>query len=120
MALGLLPDDAPRAPGRPLNLQALLVRRPQATVLLRVSGSSMRDAGIAPGDLLVVDRSLRPRPGLIVVAQLADGFTLKRLVRTAAGLALQPANPAFPMLPLQPDGELQLWGVAVHVIRSLA
>lgn len=93
--------------------------RPHATVLLRVSGSSMRDAGIAPGDLVVVDRSLRPRPGQIVVAQLADGFTLKRLVRSAGSLVLQPANPAFPTLALPPDGELRLWGVALHVIRSL-
>jgi DNA polymerase V len=106
-------------PERPVNLQALVVPRPRATVLLRVSGTSMRDAGIAPGDLLVVDRSLRPRPGQIVVARLGDGFTLKRLVHTASGLALQPANPAFPVLPLQLDGELQLWGVALHVIRSL-
>lgn len=104
---------------RPLNLQTLLAPRPHTTVLLRVSGNSMQDAGIAPGDLVVVDRSLQPRPGLIVVARLADGFTLKRLVCTASGLALQPANPTFPMLPLQADGELQLWGVALHVIRSL-
>ena len=105
---------------RPLNLQALLAPRPHATVLLRVSGNSMRDAGIAPGDLVVVDRSLRPRPGQIVVARLADGFTLKRLVRSAGStLALHPANPAFPVLPLEPNGEQQLWGVALHVIRSL-
>ena len=120
MALGSLPDAAPNASGHPLNLQALLVPRPNATVLLRVSGSSMLDAGIAPGDLVVVDRSLRPRPGQIVVARLADGFTLKRLVRQAGQLVLQPANPAFPVLPLPPGEELQLWGVALHVIRRLA
>lgn len=105
--------------GQPLNLQALLVPRPQATVLLRVSGSSMRDAGITSGDLVVIDRSLPPRPGQIVVAQLADGFTLKRLVRSASGLVLQPANPAFPALALPADGEVRLWGVALHVIHTL-
>jgi DNA polymerase V len=73
----------PASPGLPLNLQALLVPRPHATVLLRVSGHSMREAGIHPGDLLVVDRSLPPRPGQIVVAQLADGFTLKSLRKNA-------------------------------------
>lgn len=118
------PQPTPRQPtrqqsGQPVNLQALLVPRPQATVLLRVSGSSMREAGIFPGDLLVVDRSLRPRCGQIVVAQLADGFTLKRLVRSGGGLALQPANPAFPVLSLQPGSELRVWGVALHAIRSL-
>lgn len=90
-------------PKRPVNLQALLGPRPRSTVLLRVSGSSMRDAGIACGDL----------------ARLANGFTLKQLAHTSGGLELQPANPAFPALPLRPDGELQLWGVALQVIRSL-
>ena len=104
MGLGPLPDDTPRAPRRPLNLHALLVPRPGSTVLLRVSGSSMGDAGIHPGDL----------------ALLADGFTLKRLMRQARRLVLQPAKPAFPVLPLPPGEELQLWGLALHVIRRLA
>ncbi len=110
---------APAFSGHPLSLRALLVPRPRSTVLLRVSGHSMRDAGIQSGDLLVVDRSLHPRPGQIVVAQLADGFTLKRLVHTSAGLVLQPANPSFPVLAPPPDSELRLWGVALHVIRRL-
>jgi DNA polymerase V len=108
-----------KSPERPLNLQALLVPRPAATVLLRVSGDSMRDAGIRAGDLLVVDRSLRPWPGQIVVAQLADGFTLKRLVHGTGGLALQPANPAFPTLALPTGGEDRLRGVALHRIRRI-
>ncbi|MCS5705409.1 LexA family transcriptional regulator [Synechococcus sp. FGCU-3] len=123
MGLGSLPDDAPHAPPpakHPLNLQTLLVPRPNSTVLLRVSGTSMRDAGIGPGDLVVVDRSLRPRPGQIVVARLAEGFTLKQLAQQAGQLVLQPANPAFPVLPLAPGEEPQLWGVALHVIRRLA
>lgn len=102
-----------------LNLQTLLVPRPRSTVLLRVSGHSMCEAGIHPGDLVVVDRSLQARHGQIVVAQLADGFTLKRLVHTATGPELQPANPAFPVLPPRPDSDLLLWGVALHVIRRL-
>jgi DNA polymerase V len=109
----------PWPPGHPLNLQALLAPRPHATVLVRVSGHSMHEAGIQSGDLLVVDRSLQARPGQIVVAQLADGFTLKRLVHTSAGLVLQPANPAFPVLAPPADSELRLWGVALHVIRRL-
>ncbi|MEB3234948.1 MAG: S24 family peptidase [Cyanobacteriota bacterium] len=103
------------APG--VDLAALLVRDPACTVLLRVSGPSMQGAGIAHGDLLLLDCGLEPRPGQVVVARLADGFTVKRLVRWHGRLALAAAHPAYPLLPLDPDGDHQLLGVVRHVIR---
>ena len=50
-----------------IDLNEVLIRHPSSTFFLRVSGDSMVEAGIQDGDLLVVDRSLEPRPGLIVV-----------------------------------------------------
>ena len=100
-----------------VDLAALLVRDPRCTLLLRVSGPSMQGAGIDDGDLLLVDCGLDPRPGHVVLARLADGFTVKRLVRAGGGLALAAAHPAYPLLPLAPDGDHQLLGVARHVIR---
>ena len=105
------------ASARGLDLAALLLRDPGCALLLRVSGPSMQGAGIRDGDLLLVDRGLEPRPGHVVVARLADGFTVKRLVRTRSGLALAAAHPAYPLLPLARDGDHQLLGVACHVIR---
>ena len=99
-----------------LNLHAALVSRPTHTVLLRVWGDSMVGAGIHHGDLLVVDRSLEPRHGRIVVARLEDGFTLKRLMRRPQGWMLEAAHPAWPPLPL---GDGLAWGVALHAIRTL-
>ena len=64
-----------------IDLNEQLIRHPTSTFFLRVSGDSMTGAGIHDGDLLVVDRSLDPRPGRIVVAVLDGGFTLKRLAR---------------------------------------
>lgn len=101
------------------SLTAQLIRCPASTVLLRVSGESMQGAGIAHGDLLIVDRGLEPRVGQIVVAWLEGGFTLKRLVRHQGCLRLEAAHPAYPPLELNPGAEPHLWGVAVHVIRSL-
>ena len=100
-----------------IDLAALLVRDPRCTLLLRVSGPSMQGAGIDDGDWLLVDCGLSPRPGHVVLARLDDGFTVKRLVRTRGGLALAAAHPAYPLLPLTPDGDHQLLGVACHVIR---
>ena len=77
-------------------------------------------AGIQDGDLLVVDRSLEARPGLIVVAVLDGAFTLKRLARHRGRLRLEAANSAYPPLELHRCGDVQIWGVAVHVIHPLA
>jgi DNA polymerase V len=109
-----------RAPATDLN--ALLIRDPARTLLLRVCGESMAGAGIRHGDLLVVDLGLPPEPGHIVVARIGDGFTLKRLVRHRGRRWLEAAHPAYPTLPLDPPPEgssADLIGVAVHVIRAL-
>ena len=102
-----------------IDLNDQLIRHPTSTFFLRVSGDSMTGAGIHDGDLLVVDRSLNPRPGRVVVAVLDGGFTLKRLVRHQGRLRLEAANPDYPPLELQTCGDVQIWGVAVHVIHPL-
>lgn len=108
-------SQATAQPG--LNLQRLLVPHPGATLLLRVAGDSMRDAGIRHGDLLVVDRQLEPRAGLVVVALLDGGFTVKRLAGRGTRQWLEAAHPAYPSLPLHPHPDARIWGVATHVIR---
>ena len=103
-----------------IDLNEVLIRHPSSTFFLRVSGDSMVEAGIQHGDLLVVDRSLEPRPGLIVVAVLDGSFTLKRLARHRGRLRLEAANSAYPPLELHQCGDVQIWGVAIHVIHPLA
>ena len=102
-----------------IDLNDQLIRHPTSTFFLRVSGDSMTGAGIHDGDLLVVDRSLDPRPGRVVVAVLDGGFTLKRLVRHQGRLRLEAANPNYPPLELEGCGDMQIWGVAIHVIHPL-
>ena len=93
-----------------IDLNEQLIRHPSSTFFLRVSGDSMTGAGIHDGDLLVVDRSLDPRPGRVVVAVLDGGFTLKRLVRHQGRLRLEAANPQYPALELQGCGTADLGG----------
>ena len=102
-----------------IDLNEQLIRHPTSTFFLRVSGESMLEAGIHHGDLLVVDRSLDPRPGRVVVAVLDGEFTLKRLTQHQGRLRLEAANPAYPPLELHRCGDVQIWGVAIHVIHPL-
>ena len=102
-----------------IDLNEQLIRHPTSTFFLKVSGDSMTGAGIHHGDLLVVDRSLDPKPGRVVVAILDGAFTLKRLVHHRGRLRLEAANPTYPPLELHRCGDVQIWGVAIHVIHSL-
>lgn len=99
-----------------LTIDEYLIEHPSRTVLVRVKGDSMVDAGIHPGDIAVVERTHSARPGDLVVAIVDDEFTLKRLARDKEGFLLMPANPAYP--PIRPKGSLELFGVVVGIIRK--
>ena len=102
-----------------VDLNRQLIARPLSTFLLQVSGDSMLADGIHHGDLLLVDRSLQPQPGLVVVAVLDGAFTLKRLECHGGRLRLQAAHPGYPPLDLDGCSAVQIWGVATHVIHPL-
>jgi len=93
--------------------------RPRADYLLRVRGSSMRDAGILDGDLLAVHRTREPRSGQIVVARINDEVTVKRYRRQGGLVQLLPENPEFKPIAVDLKREaLTIEGVAVGVIRN--
>lgn len=100
-----------------IDLNKLLVKHPAATFLVRASGSSMIEAGIHTGDLLVVDRSLQPYPGAIVVAYYADEFLVKRLIKKTDGLYLVAENKTFNFKPVKITEEIVIWGVVSSVVR---
>lgn len=102
-----------------LDLSEHLIRNPASTYFIRVQGESMRGAGIASGDLLVVDRSVTPLPGHVVVAAVDGDLTVKRLKRAGKELVLAPENPGYTPIPLGGDREVDIWGVAIHVIHKL-
>ena len=73
------PNPAEDTSGVAMDLNELLVRHPVSTYYLRVEGDSMSGAGIASGDIVVVDKSLEAKSGDVVVAAVEGEFTLKRL-----------------------------------------
>lgn len=102
-----------------LDFNDLLVKNPVSTYCLRISGSSMTDAGIDPGDLIVVDRSMTPGDGDIIVAALDGDFTVKRLIRHRGEVLLRAAHPDYPDIEIESEQELSCFGVVTSVIKIL-
>ncbi len=102
-----------------LDLNELCIKRPAATFFVRVEGESMIEAGIFHNDILVVDRSVQPVHGDIVVAQVDGEFTVKELCLRPK-LMLVPRNSAFQPICLANDNELQIFGVVTNVIRQMS
>lgn len=118
------------AAGRPILAESHIERRlqveeglfrPKADYLLRVQGSSMRDAGILDRDLLAVHHVPLARHGQIVVARLDDEVTVKRLYRRQDRVELRPENPEFDPIKVDPRCQtLVIEGIVVGIIRSLS
>lgn len=111
------PTSADDYQEEPIDLGRHLVRDPSSTFVMKVDGWSMRDAGIADGDELVVDRGLTPGNGRIVVAEIDGELTVKRLKRTATGWLLQACNPDFSDVPIGNKNDLHIWGVVTRILR---
>jgi len=101
-----------------LDLNEHLILHPEATFFLRVKGDSMIGAGIHDSDLLVIDRSVEPTHGRVVIAVIDGELTVKRLHRQRGKIILQADNPKYPDLVIAADQELQIWGVVSHVIHK--
>jgi DNA polymerase V len=86
---------------------------------MKVDGWSMRDAGIAHGDELVVDRGVTPEDGRIVIAEIDGELTVKRLKRIGTGWLLQASNPDFADIPIGDKNDLHIWGVVTRVLRAV-
>ncbi|AKH39491.1 repressor [Nitrosomonas communis] len=97
-------------------LDRFLIEKPSQTVLVRVKGDSMINAGIHHGDLAVVERCCHANPGDLVVAIVDDEFTLKTLGCDQEGFHLIPANPHYPII--RPQGKLEIFGVVVGLVRK--
>ncbi len=101
-----------------LDFNELLIRRKASTYCLRVSGESMLGAGIYPGDIIVVDRSLQPSNRDIVVASVGGEFTVKRFFRRSGQVILQPENDRFDPIVIGPEEDFLLFGVVTSVVRQ--
>lgn len=101
-----------------IDLMRQLVRHPQATFFIRISGDSMRDAGILDGSVVLVDRAIKPAHGHIVIAVVDGDFTCERLHLRGGRMRLKPENPTYPDLVPREGQQVEVWGVVVASIHQ--
>lgn len=99
-----------------IDLMSQLIKHPQATFMLRVSGESMRDAGILDGSVVLVDKAIQPESGHTVIAVVDGEFTCKTLQVTPGGMRLKAANPDYPDIVPKDGQTVEIWGVVVASI----
>lgn len=104
----------------PLDLNSLLVRNPPSTFFARMAGDSMVGAGICDGDLLVIDRSLSPRDGDIVVAFAGGEFVARRFRRAAGGVRLESEGARSESFSFSGEGGVDLFGVVTAMVRRFS
>lgn len=103
-----------------LDLNTFVINNPPATFFVRVTGDSMINAGIFPGDILVVDRSAEATTGKVIIAVLNGEFTVKRFKVDKSGkAALLPENPKYPPILLNEEIDFRIWGVVTAVVRKV-
>ncbi|MFT3742445.1 MAG: translesion error-prone DNA polymerase V autoproteolytic subunit [Gammaproteobacteria bacterium] len=104
---------------RNLDLNELLIQHPAATFFVRVSGHSMVEANIFDQDILIIDRSIEPTHGKIVVAAVEGAMTVKRLhIGKDNRIYLMPENTAFQSILVNPEQGVHIWGVVTHIIHA--
>jgi DNA polymerase V len=112
------PSPAEDFQAKRIDVLERLVKHPQATYSMTVRGESMREAGIFDGDVLLVDRAIKPAHGQIVVAVVDGDFTCKQLWQRGGRLKLKAANPTFADITPTEGQTVEVWGVVIASIRQ--
>ena len=101
-----------------LDLNTHLIHHQEATFFVKAQGDSMIGAGIHQGDILIVDKSLTPKSGKVVIALVDGEFTVKRLHKYKGNITLKAENPEFEDIKIRGTDELIIWGVVTSVIHQ--
>lgn len=101
-----------------IDLNKELIDNPSSTFYARVKGSSMIDAGISDGDILVIDKSLEPRNGDTAVCYIDGEFTIKFIKIEPDAIYLIPANPEFSPIKVTDNNNFSIWGIVTYSIKK--
>jgi DNA polymerase V len=103
-----------------IDLNEQLIRNRPATFFLRVGGISMINAGIYDGDIVIVDRSIKPQNGKIVIAAIDGEMPIRRYEKTINRLRLIPKTPKLSASDVSEFMDFIMWGVVICVIRNVS
>jgi len=103
-----------------LNLQDHLIKNPNSTICIKVSGDSMIDIGIFSGDMLIVDRSLKPKNNNVILCVLDGNFLVKKLSKSknSNSIALISENKNYPLIPINEYNDFNIYGVVTASIKK--
>lgn len=101
-----------------IDLNKELINNPSSTFYGRVKGSSMKDAGIVDGDILVIDKSLEPQDGDTAICFIDGEFTLKYIKIEPDAVYLVPANSKFQPIKITEENNFCIWGVVTYSIKN--
>jgi DNA polymerase V len=104
---------------RGIDLNEQLIRNKPATFFMRVRGEAMIGAGIFDGDTVIVDRSIKPVTGKIVIAVLNGDMLIRRFEKTFNKLRLLPETERLAPIEIDPYAEFSVWGVVTYVIHPV-
>ena len=104
---------------RGIDLNEQLIRNKPATFFMRVTGNSMINAFIHDGDIVIVDRSIKPQSGKIVIAVIDGEMLIRRLEKTMNKIRLVPETPKLSPIEVGEFNELVIWGVVTYVIKNV-
>ncbi len=102
-----------------LDLVRMLVKHPASTFFFRISGTSMVDASLDEGDIIIVDKSLDPYDGCIAVCYIDGEFTVKRVAIDKQGVSLMPANSRYKPIRITSENNFIVWGIVTYVIKKV-
>jgi len=102
-----------------INLNDALIRHPQATYVMRAAGAAMQAAGIADGDVLLVDRAVKPVHGCVVIAVVEGELVCRRLWKKGGATRLRAAEAGHADIVIAEGNPLEIWGVVTTAIKSL-
>ncbi len=102
-----------------LDLNKLLIKHESTTFFMQVKGDAMKDAGIWSGDVLVVDRSLSPKHGRVVIATIGEELLIRRLYKLRNKVLLMPENKEYEPLEISKEIDSIVWGVVNFVTHKV-
>lgn len=102
-----------------IDLNTHYIKHPAATFFVRISVDSMIGKGIFPGDLAIIDRSLKAKNGSVIIGALNSEFIIKEYNKVNNKITLKSAHKKHPDISLNEGDEFEIWGVVTTVIHSL-
>lgn len=102
-----------------LDLNQLLIKHPVATFFVRASGNALEHIGIHDQDILIIDRSLSPQNGQLIIAAIEGQLAIKRFQKINNKIYLHSENSAVAVTKIQDENEIYLWGVITTIIHNV-